>query len=87
MAAPDAGGHRCRKSEWPEDYVADIRANWQAPFGDCRQELVFIGQNMNADKARLELDQCLLTETELTVGKTVWASYPDHFPQWFPDDA
>lgn len=70
------------ESECPEDYVADIRANWQAPFGDCRQELVFIGQNINVDKAYRELDRCLLTDDELSAGKETWKTYRDNFPEW-----
>jgi len=74
------------ESEWPEDYIADIRANWQEPFGDCRQELVFIGQNINIDKARSELNQCLLNDDELSAGKDGWITYPDHFPVWLADE-
>lgn len=74
------------ETEWPVDSVADIRANWQTPFGDCRQELVFIGQNMNIDKACLELDQCLLTDEELAAGQHVWQTYPDYFPAWLADE-
>ncbi|MCK9635916.1 MAG: zinc metallochaperone GTPase ZigA [Methylobacter tundripaludum] len=74
------------ESEWPEDYVADIRANWQAPFGDCRQELVFIGQNIDADKACRELDLCLLNDEELSAGKGAWQTYRDNFPEWLTDE-
>jgi len=74
------------ESEWPEEHVSDIRANWQAPFGDCRQELVFIGQNINADKARRELDQCLLSDAELSAGKEGWKTYRDNFPAWLDDE-
>ncbi len=74
------------ESEWPEEFVADIRGKWQAPFGDCRQELVFIGQNINFDKAREELDRCLLNDDELAAGKSVWLTYPDHFPTWLVDE-
>jgi hypothetical protein len=75
------------ESEWPEDYLNDIRANWQAPFGDCRQELVFIGQNIDAGKARQELDQCLLSDAELSAGENAWKTYRDNFPSWFGDEA
>ena len=75
------------ESDWPEEYIADIRANWQAPFGDCRQELVFIGQNIDADKARHELDQCLLNDDELAAGKESWITYQDHFPAWLADES
>ena len=74
------------ESEWPEEFVADIRGKWQAPFGDCRQELVFIGQNINVDKARSELDQCLLNDDELAAGAAVWKTYPDSFPAWSDDE-
>lgn len=74
------------ESEWSPEFVADIRTNWQDPFGDCRQELVFIGQNINADKAIAELNVCLLNNAELSAGVAVWKTYPDEFPVWFSDD-
>ncbi len=74
------------ESEWPEEHIADIRASWQTPFGDCRQELVFIGQNIDADQARRELDRCLLSEAELSAGEDVWKTYRDSFPSWLADE-
>ncbi|WP_432745612.1 zinc metallochaperone GTPase ZigA [Methylobacter sp. G7] len=74
------------EAEWPEEYITDIRANWQAPFGDCRQELVFIGQNIDIDQARQELDQCLLSDTELSAGAEAWQTYRDNFPAWLVDE-
>ena len=74
------------EAEWPEEMIADIQSNCQSPFGDCRQELVFIGQNINVDQARQELDQCLLTDSELAAGKAVWETYPDAFPVWLADE-
>jgi G3E family GTPase len=71
------------KREWPEAYLADIREQWQEPYGDCRQELVFIGQNVDADQVRRELDACLLTDAELAGGPEVWRGYRDDFPPWF----
>jgi hypothetical protein len=52
------------------------------PFGDMRQELVFIGQSL--DKAAMieALDQCLLTDAELLQGKAYWATLKDPFPIW-----
>jgi len=71
------------KREWPEAYLADIRAQWEEPYGDCRQELVFIGQNVDAGQVCRELDVCLLTDAELAAGPAVWRGYRDDFPQWF----
>jgi G3E family GTPase len=73
------------KQEWPEEYLLDIQSQWAEPYGDCRQELVFIGQNVDADKVRRELDDCLLTDAELAEGPDAWRNYKDDFPQWFSD--
>lgn len=70
------------KAEWPEECADDICAHWQEPFGDCRQELVFIGQNIDAKKTYQELDACLLSDTELVEGEEVWRNYRDDFPVW-----
>jgi G3E family GTPase len=74
------------ETEWPEAYSADIRASFQSPFGDCRQELVFIGQNIDADRARSELDRCLLNDDELSAGQAIWKTYRDPFPAWLTDE-
>ena len=74
------------KAQWPEEYLQDIESQWQAPYGDCRQELVFIGQNLNSEQIRRELDACLLTDQELAAGPAVWRLYRDDFPKWFNND-
>ncbi len=72
------------ESRWPEDpdYRAAILDKWQEPFGDMRQELVFIGQNLDAARIRQALDACLLGEEELLAGKDAWQALPDPFPAW-----
>ena len=73
------------KEQWPDEYLDDIESQWAEPFGDCRQELVFIGQNVDAQKVCSELDACLLSDSELAAGSEVWRSYQDDFPQWLTD--
>lgn len=71
------------KDQWPAEYLDDIQSQWAEPFGDCRQELVFIGQNVDAETVSRELDACLLTDAELAAGPLVWRTYQDQFPVWF----
>ncbi|WP_302141399.1 zinc metallochaperone GTPase ZigA [Halomonas alkalicola] len=72
------------ESRWPEDpdYRTAILDKWQEPFGDMRQELVFIGQNLDEARIRQALDACLLSEEELLAGKDAWQALPDPFPAW-----
>lgn len=57
-------------------------AKWQAAVGDCRQELVFIGQSIDFALLRHELDDCLLTDAEMAAGPESWVRLPDPFGAW-----
>jgi len=72
------------ESQWPsdEDYLSSIKEKWVEPFGDMRQELVFIGQGIDEDEITAALDDCLLTEDELLRGKDYWYALEDPFPVW-----
>jgi len=72
------------KKDWPsdEDYLESIKEQWVEPFGDMRQELVFIGQNLDKEKILERLDECLLTEDEVLRGKSYWMTLEDPFPSW-----
>jgi len=70
--------------EWPteKESIAYIKEKWVEPFGDMRQELVFIGQGLDQNKITYLLDGCLLTDDDLLAGKNHWAKFPDPFPTW-----
>lgn len=42
-----------------------IESDWDASFGDRKNELVFIGQDMDEEKIKSDLEACLLTAEEL----------------------
>ncbi|NJO82691.1 MAG: GTP-binding protein [Blastochloris sp.] len=62
-----------------EEYMAQY---WQEPFGDRRQELVFIGMRMPKGEMLAQLQSALLTEAELALGESGWMLFPDDFPVW-----
>jgi len=72
------------EKNWPTDkeYLASIEKSWVEPFGDMRQELVFIGQNMDQKGMIEALDSCLLSEDDVLRGKAYWATLQDPFPAW-----
>jgi hypothetical protein len=72
------------KEHWPTDAasLAEIRRLSEKPYGDRRQELVFIGQQLEEKRMRSVLDACLLTEREMKAGEDRWAALPDPFPEW-----
>ena len=72
------------EQDWPEDkdYLASIKRMWVEPFGDMRQELVFIGQGLDQQAMTQALDACLLSEEEVLRGVAYWATLSDPFPTW-----
>ena len=72
------------ENRWPQDKesLAYIKEKWVEPFGDMRQELVFIGQGLDQKHITQLLDNCLLSDADLSLGKDHWAKLPDPFPDW-----
>jgi len=77
------------KDQWPQDWEgkAAIMENWTEASGDCRQELVFIGQNIDFAQLSTELDECLLTDDEMALGVEGWRLFPDPFGPWYEEAA
>lgn len=85
---------------WWADAPADVRSEaedahgdfldavWAEPWGDRRQELVFIGQGLDHETLRDDLETALLTPDEMEAGPLGWAGFRDPFPAWVaePDD-
>ncbi|MNI96547.1 putative metal chaperone YciC [compost metagenome] len=77
------------KTQWPQDQesTAAIMENWTAATGDCRQELVFIGQNVDFPRLTADLDECLLSDDEMALGVQGWRLMADPFGPWFDEEA
>mgnify|MGYP000701731375 CR=1 FL=1 len=56
-----------------------IESDWNTEFGDRKNEIVFIGQDMDEKLMRSLLDNCLSTDKEINTGK--WKKgYQDEWP-------
>tara|TARA_Y100000287_G_scaffold159101_1_gene137345 strand:+ start:33 stop:299 length:267 start_codon:yes stop_codon:yes gene_type:complete len=70
------------RSYWPEDR-SHIERVWKPGNGDCRQEIVLLGCDMDQEALISMLDECLLTEIELSSDETTWPlRFNDPFPEW-----
>lgn len=72
------------EDEWPDDpeFQLDLAQSWDARWGDRRQEIVFIGVEMDREALTAGLDACLLTDAEMGWGPAAWATLPDPFAAW-----
>ncbi|AHF04677.1 hypothetical protein MARPU_13130 [Marichromatium purpuratum 984] len=75
------------REHWPTDpeQRARIMAEFDGEYGDRRQEIVFIGQNLEPEQTREILDRCLLSDEEMAGGAALWKSFEDPFPRWFAE--
>ncbi|SDY05223.1 GTP-binding protein [Pseudomonas salomonii] len=62
------------QSQWPRDEyrLQSIMTKWDSIVGDCRQELVFIGQDLDTHALQHALDDCLLNAQEISAGPSTW---------------
>lgn len=70
------------RDRWPghPDSLAEVAKVWQDPWGDRRQELVFIGAGMDREALTAALDAALIDAQDFT--PELWKQLPDPFPQW-----
>jgi G3E family GTPase len=71
------------EEDWPERARDSIYAEWEEPFGDRRQEIVFIGIDLSRQALESRLDACLITEEELQQDYTAMS---DPFSEWIGAD-
>lgn len=73
------------KERWPDhptwrDHIATI---WDPIYGDRRQEIVFIGTDMDEAALRRRLNACLIgDEDALALDLSAWKTLHDPFPAW-----
>jgi G3E family GTPase len=69
-------------TEWPEDEASRewIMSTMEEPWGDRRQELVFIGSEMDEVVLRSRLEDCLLTDEEMLLPPEQWALWECPLP-------
>lgn len=65
--------------EMQPEFKAAILKDFEGEQGDRRQEMVFIGKDMDEQKIRGIIEHCLLTDDELSKGKDVWTNVPNIF--------
>jgi G3E family GTPase len=65
------------RKRWPDHAQAQtyLRAHWQEPWGDRRQEIVFIGAGIDWPALRGRLDAALMQDEGVE-------DLPDPFPRW-----
>jgi G3E family GTPase len=73
------------RAEWPADdpeLLDELNSVWDEVWGDRRQELMIIGQDMDTAATKDALNACLLTDTEMQAGPQEWRNLEDPFGPW-----
>lgn len=71
------------KDRWPshDSVQSYMTQHWQEPWGDRRQEIVFIGVGIDWSTMKAGLDTCLVPE-DSAAGPENLPNFPDPFPLW-----
>ena len=71
------------KENWPdtESTREYLREHWQEPWGDRRQEIVFIGSGIDWPSLNAALDDCLVNDDAVNSIEML-PDLPDPFPVW-----
>ena len=72
------------RENWPDHNGIDayVQAHWQEPWGDRRQELVFIGSGIDWNALKAKLDACLVPISMASSPSALPLDMPDPFPIW-----
>ncbi|WP_299997231.1 zinc metallochaperone GTPase ZigA [uncultured Cedecea sp.] len=75
------------RANWPSDKesLALIQKHWLDGVGDARQELVFIGIDMDEQSLKRQLNDALLSDEEMAAGLASWLMLEDPLEAWFDD--
>ena len=68
--------------DWEAEHFDSIKEQMKYEHGDRRQELVFIGQNLDEGQFRRQLDRCLLSDAEMRMYPKRHGQFEDPFPIW-----
>ncbi len=71
------------RNRWPDDdrALSYVNSHWTEPFGDRRQEIVFIGSGIDWPALKRGLDNCLVDQ-DAGNDLAAFARLPDPFPKW-----
>ncbi|WDI42503.1 zinc metallochaperone GTPase ZigA [Bremerella sp. P1] len=67
---------------WPDEPQerTQLLSQFDGKYGDRRQELVFIGIDLDRELIEERLQRCLLTDLEFASGPELWVQLPDPLP-------
>ena len=72
------------KERWPDNETVQeyLQSLWQEPWGDRRQEIVFIGSDIDWPALKARLDAALLPAVAAASPEDLPDDLPDPFPVW-----